>query len=71
MELIVECYSGHTYAQEPRAFVLGDSRYRVVEVIAAWREPQGPCFLVRADDDRRYELKYDEAGDTWQIRLQT
>jgi hypothetical protein len=25
-ETVVECYSGHTYAQEPRAFWLGTSR---------------------------------------------
>ncbi len=68
MEAIVECYSGYTYAQEPRAFTWRGSRHRVTEVIAAWREPSGPCFIVRANDDRRYELRYNQPSDGWEIR---
>jgi len=67
MESLVECYSGYTYAQEPRAFTWEGSRRHVVEVVATWREPSGPGFLVRADDGQRYKLQYHEAKDAWQV----
>jgi hypothetical protein len=42
----VECYSGHTYAQEPRAFEWEGLRYNVERVVKRWRTPAGPCFRV-------------------------
>ena len=65
MELIVECYSGHTYAQEPRAFTWRGRRYVVEAVERAWRTPEGPHFLVRTEDGGLYELAYDEVKDEW------
>jgi hypothetical protein len=63
----VECYSGHTYAQEPRAFVIGSVRRAVTAVLARWREPKGPVFAVSANDGCAYQLGYDEAADTWTV----
>jgi hypothetical protein len=65
----VECYSGHTYAQEPRAFVWQDQRYIVRTVEWAWRTPEGPCFRVRTADGGRFELIYKEADERWAISL--
>jgi hypothetical protein len=42
----VECYSGYTYAQEPRAFEWDGVRYEVVRVVKRWRTPTGPIFRV-------------------------
>jgi hypothetical protein len=42
----VECYSGYTYAQEPRAFEWDGERYEVVRVVKRWRTPTGPVFCV-------------------------
>jgi hypothetical protein len=42
----VECYSGHTYAQEPRAFEWEGRRYDVERIVKRWRTPGGPCFRV-------------------------
>jgi len=67
MDLIVECYSGHTYAQEPRAFVWQGWRYIVQKVERTWRTPQGPHFRVVTDDGDRYELAYSEQADTWSL----
>lgn len=67
MELTVECYSGHTYAQEPRAFVWQGRRHVVQKVERAWRTPEGPHFQVVADDGDRYELAYNEQADTWSL----
>ena len=67
MELIVECYSGHTYAQEPRAFVWQGRRYVVQKVERAWRTPEGLHFRVITVDKDRYELAYNEQADAWSL----
>ena len=63
----MECYSGHTYAQEPRAFTLDKQRRAVTAVRRRWREPAGPRFEVLADDAHVYVLAYNEASDQWQV----
>ncbi len=68
MELIVECYSGYTYAQEPRAFIWRGRRYTVQEVERTWRTPEGPHFLVCTEEGGFFELAYDEAGDIWSVK---
>jgi hypothetical protein len=65
----VECYSGHTYAQEPRAFFFGNERRVVVSIRRRWREPAGPHFEVLADDKATYMLAYEEALDRWSVRI--
>lgn len=67
MELVVECYSGHTYAQEPRAFIWHGERHVVQAVERSWRAPDGPRFLVRTEDGRAYELAYDEGKSEWSV----
>lgn len=62
----VECYSGHIYAQEPRAFVWQGARLVVEAVERVGRTPSGPFFHVRAADGRRFRLSYDEAADAWE-----
>lgn len=66
-DVSVECYSGHTYAQEPRAFVYHEQRHVVTAVRKRWREPGGPCFEIVADDGVCYKLVYDEVAEHWQI----
>ncbi len=61
----VECYSGYTYAQEPRAFVWQGARLIVEAVERSGRRPSGPFFQVRVADGRRFRLSYDEAADAW------
>ena len=68
MELMVECYSGHTYAQEPRAFVWHGQRHVIQAVERAWRAPEGLHFLVRTEEGRFFELAYDEAEDVWSVQ---
>lgn len=66
-DVSVECYSGHAYAQEPRAFVFDNERRTVTRVNKRWREPAGPRFKVLADDAATYVLAYDEAADRWYV----
>jgi hypothetical protein len=66
-ETVVECYSGDTYAQEPRVFWLDNQRRRVTVVRKRWREPTGPYFDIVADDAHAYVLTYDETTDCWSV----
>lgn len=66
--LRVECYSGHSYAQEPRAFTWQGERRAVAVVERAWRTPAGPHFCVRTEDGARFELAYDEGADEWKLK---
>jgi hypothetical protein len=66
----VECYSGYTYAQEPRAFSQGTEHHAITEIRRQWREPAGPRFEVLADDGATYLLAYDETTDHWDVSTQ-
>ena len=63
----VECYSGHTYAQEPRAFVWQGQRFAVKAVEGYWRTPEGPAFRVRVQSEQVFELRYCEGEDRWSL----
>jgi hypothetical protein len=66
----VECYSGHTYAQEPRAIVWQGRRYTVAQTERRWRGPEGPAFCVSAETGERFQLHYHEAMGRWAIHPQ-
>jgi hypothetical protein len=74
----VECYSGHTYAQEPRVLLWQGERYQVERIIHRWRTPQGPGFRVEicgiSDSDSQpskiVELAYLEREDEWTLTVQ-
>jgi len=61
----VECYSGHTYAQEPRVVVWRGFRAVVSSIENAWRTPDGPVFRVRLEHGAVIDLQYLEASDEW------
>lgn len=63
--VIVECYSGQTYAERPIRFLWEGSCLDVDDVAAEWREPGARHFRVRASDDRTFDLCYDERTDLW------
>jgi hypothetical protein len=75
----VECYSGHTYAQEPRAFEWEGLRYRVGRVVKRWHTPAGPGFRVEVAGisnlnsliSNLVDLTYLESTDQWTMTVQT
>lgn len=67
----VECYSGHTYAQEPRAVHWHGHRDPVAQVQQRWRTPQGPAFRVQTESGMMFDLHYDELEDQWRINPKT
>ena len=66
-DLIVKCYSGHIYAEEPRSFTWGGVAYRVEKVERAWREPGKRCFLVATGGSKFFQLCYNEAEERWSL----
>ncbi|NIM92984.1 MAG: hypothetical protein GTO18_04645 [Anaerolineales bacterium] len=66
---IVECYSGQSYPDRPKALHWEGERLEILEIEARWRFPGGFRFWVRTEDDQSFELLYDEPKDEWQVRL--
>ena len=67
MKLRVECYAGYRGEQEPRSFVLGETRFAVLEILDRWLEPRHRYFKVKADDGRTFILCHDTLGDEWDL----
>ena len=67
-DALVECYSGHTYAQEPRALVWQGQRYQEIQVTDRWRTPEGPSFRVLTESGDLFELRFHELTERWTIR---
>ena len=61
----VECYSGQAYAERPVRFLWEGSCVDIDDIAAEWREPGVRHFRVRARDDRKFHLCYDERTDFW------
>lgn len=68
LHLRVKCYSGHTYAQRPGSFLREDVEYKVRGIEKEWAEPGEKHFLVCTEDNKRFELWYNEPEDEWSIR---
>lgn len=64
---LVECHSGHAYADRPIALHWNGERLEIEEIEARWRIPGGLRFRVRVLDGRVFELFYGELYDEWRI----
>ena len=64
---IVKCYSGHTYAEEPRSFRWQGVEYEVAEIERAWQEPGERHFLVRTGDNKSFQLCYNNVKEIWTV----
>ena len=64
--LVVRCYSGHIYAEEPRSFEWEGVEYEV-EVVKAWQEPGERHFKVKTGDNKLFQLCYNEAEERWSL----
>ena len=65
--LQVNCYSGHTYAEEPRSFRWGGVEYEVAAIEKSWQEPGERHFLVRTTDNKSFKLSYSESQKQWTL----
>jgi hypothetical protein len=64
---IVKCYSGHTYAEEPRSFLWQGVEYDVGKIERAWQEPGERHFLVRTSDNKMFQLCYNDVKESWTV----
>ena len=65
--LKVNCYSGHTYAEEPRSFLWEGIEYEVGKIEKAWQEPGRRHFQVHTRDNKMFQLCYDETEKQWSL----
>jgi len=63
----VKCYSGDSYAQQPRSFFWEGKEYNVSAVIKQGYTPQGKQFLVQTPEGLWFNLEYMIEVDQWQI----
>ena len=66
-KLKVNCYSGHTYAEEPRSFLLEGKEYEVMEIEKSRQEPGKRHFQVRTKDNKLFKLCYNEMRKEWSL----
>ena len=68
MDVVVECHSGYTFPQRPKAIHKDNVRLEIEVIETEWRSPQGKFFRVKTIDGSIFVLFYDESSDNWQIR---
>jgi hypothetical protein len=64
-QIQVKCYSGHTYAQRPESFLWQDKKYKITQVENEWLEPGKRFFRVVTEDEKVFQLCYNETQDQW------
>lgn len=64
---VVRCYSGHTYAQEPRSFRWQGVEYEIVGIEKAWHELGEKHFLVKTGDNKFFRLCYNDVQERWSV----
>ena len=68
MGVVVECHSGHTYAERPKAIYWDNERLEVENIETEWHSPEGKHFRVKVKNGSVFELIFYEASHDWQIR---
>ena len=61
----VECYSGYTYAQEPRSFSWQGEINTIESIEKAWQELGKRLFNVTTANSKSFNLCYNEMTDEW------
>jgi hypothetical protein len=66
---LVECHSGHTYAERPTVVWWEGERLEVEAVEQEWQMPEGKRFWVRTKGGRAFELNYIAAEAEWNVKM--
>ena len=69
MILKVDSYDGYSGEQKPRAFVLGDRRLLITEIVDRWLSTGHSYFKVRTDDAATWILRHDGNTGHWELIL--
>lgn len=67
MKIRVECHAGHRGDQEPLAFMLGERRLEVRELLDRWLDPAHRYFKVLVEDGQVFILHHDEGTGEWEL----
>lgn len=65
--VVVEAYAGYKGEETPRAFIHDGVRREVREIAERWYTERHSYFKLRADDGRRYVLRYDQDELRWEL----
>lgn len=65
---MVECHSGHTYAERPAAFWVEGERREVSRIVKEWNDPLGRHFIVEDGTGAIYQLDHLDETYDWQVR---
>jgi hypothetical protein len=65
--LKVNCYSGHTYAEEPRSFKWQGIKYEIKEIEKAWQGPEERHFRVITKENKKFQLCYNDVEKQWSL----
>ncbi|WP_455246105.1 hypothetical protein [Petrachloros mirabilis] len=65
----VECSVDHRGEAVPCAFLLGDRRIEVVELLDCWPGKDHRYFKVRGNNGCLYILRHDTPSGEWEITL--
>ncbi len=66
-QIEVSCYSGFRYGERPISFKLLERTFKVIEILDQWYGEDHLYFKIKADDQRVYLLKYEQAKDQWSL----
>jgi hypothetical protein len=64
---VVKCYSGSSYAQQPRSFIWQGAEQQIESIIKQEYSPQGKLFLVTTPHGLLFNLEYLIELDQWQV----
>lgn len=66
-EAVVECHSGHTYAEQPVALHWEGQRLEIKRVLMEAHEPDGKHFRVQVSGGDMFALFYVPTEDEWLV----
>lgn len=69
MKLHVETMTTQLGDPEPTAFLLGQERIEVLDVIDRWPSPGYTYYKISGSDQATYILRYDEPSEEWELTM--
>jgi hypothetical protein len=69
MKLHVETMVSPLGEPEPTAFLLGQQRIEVLDIIDRWPSPGYTYYKISGSDKGTYILRYDEPSEEWELTM--
>jgi hypothetical protein len=63
----VECYSGYKGGEKPRKIIIEGIRYRILNILTQWREPENEYFQVVCENNQKHLLCHHLITNDWFI----